>query len=144
MDAIGLDEVVVRGTDGPVLRNGPGHYPETPLPGAGGTVAIAGHRTTYGAPFRDVDELGKGDRIELEMPYGHFSYRVERTRIVAADGDMGDAPDGVRSARADRVPSALFRGRADRRVRAPRAVRPELRVVTLWAAPRSLPMLLET
>ena len=84
VDAIGLDEVVVQGTDGSALRNGPGHYPETPLPGAGGTVAIAGHRTTYGAPFRDVDELGKGDRIELEMPYGRFSYRVERTRIVAA------------------------------------------------------------
>ena len=82
-DAIGLDAVVVQGTDGAALRDGPGHYPDTPLPGAGGTVAIAGHRTTYGAPFRDVDELERGDRIELEMPYGRFAYRVERTRIVA-------------------------------------------------------------
>ena len=80
--AIGLDEVVVQGTDGGALRKGPGHYPDTPLPGARGTVAIAGHRTTYGAPFRRVDDLGEGDRIELEMPYGHFSYRVERTRVV--------------------------------------------------------------
>jgi sortase A len=81
-DAIGLDEVVVHGTEGATLRSGPGHYPDTPLPGARGTVAIAGHRTTYGAPFRDLDELGRGDRIELRMPYGRFSYRVERSRIV--------------------------------------------------------------
>jgi sortase A len=81
--AIGLDEVVVQGTDGDALRKGPGHYPGTPLPGARGTVGIAGHRTTYGAPFRHVDELETGDRIELRMPYGRFTYRVERTRIVA-------------------------------------------------------------
>jgi sortase A len=81
--AIGLDEVVVQGTDGDALRNGPGHYPATPLPGARGTVGIAGHRTTYGAPFRHVDELETGDPIELRMPYGRFTYRVERTRIVA-------------------------------------------------------------
>jgi sortase A len=82
-DAIGLDEVVVHGTEGATLRSGPGHYPDTPLPGARGTVAIAGHRTTYGAPFRDVDSFEQGDRIELRMPYGRFTYRVERTRIVA-------------------------------------------------------------
>lgn len=82
-DAIGLDEVVVHGTDTAALRKGPGHYPGTPLPGARGTVAIAGHRTTYGAPFRNVDELDKGDRIELKMPYGRFTYSVERIRIVA-------------------------------------------------------------
>jgi sortase A len=81
-DSIGLDSVVVQGTAGGDLRKGPGHYPDTPLPGAGGTVAIAGHRTTYGAPFRDVDELERGDRIELKMPYGRFDYSVERTRIV--------------------------------------------------------------
>ena len=80
--AIWLDEVVVNGTDSGTLRKGPGHYPRTPLPGARGTVAIAGHRTTYGAPFRRVDDLDKGDRIELRMPYGRFTYRVERTRIV--------------------------------------------------------------
>jgi sortase A len=81
--AIGLDEVVVHGTGGGELRKGPGHYPDTSLPGAGGTVAIAGHRTTYGAPFRHVDDLQEGAGIELEMPYGRFTYRVERTRIVA-------------------------------------------------------------
>jgi sortase A len=81
-DAIGLSEVVVQGTGSADLRNGPGHYPGTPVPGERGTVAIAGHRTTYGAPFRRLDDLGRGDRIELEMPYGDFTYRVERTRIV--------------------------------------------------------------
>ena len=80
--AIGLDVVVVAGNDAATLRKGPGHYPDTPLPGGRGTVAIAGHRTTYGAPFRDVDELERGDAIELRMPYGRFTYRVERTRIV--------------------------------------------------------------
>jgi sortase A len=82
MPAIGVSDVFVQGTDSGDLRKGPGHYPDTPLPGEHGTVAIAGHRTTYGAPFRRVDELEPGDRIELRMPYGRFSYRVERTRIV--------------------------------------------------------------
>jgi sortase A len=79
---IGLDEVVVQGTGTGDLRRGPGHYPDTPLPGARGTVAVAGHRTTYGAPFRRLDQLGRGDRIEMLMPYGRFTYTVERTRIV--------------------------------------------------------------
>jgi sortase A len=82
-EAIGLSDVVVEGTGSDDLRRGPGHYPDTPLPGAHGTVAIAGHRTTYGAPFRNIDDLDAGDRIELTMPYGRFEYRVERTRIVA-------------------------------------------------------------
>jgi sortase A len=82
MPAIGVSEVFVEGTGGGDLRKGPGHYPGTPLPGQRGTVAIAGHRTTYGAPFRRVDQLERGDRIELRMPYGRFVYRVERTRIV--------------------------------------------------------------
>jgi sortase A len=82
MPAIGVSEVFVEGTAAGDLRTGPGHYPQTPLPGERGTVAIAGHRTTYGAPFRDVDKLERGDRIELRMPYGRFTYRVERTRIV--------------------------------------------------------------
>jgi sortase A len=79
---IGVSEVVVQGTDAADLRKGPGHYPDTPLPGERGTVGIAGHRTTYGAPFRRLDQLDPGDRIELTMPYGRFAYRVERTRIV--------------------------------------------------------------
>jgi sortase A len=81
--SIGVSQVFVQGTDLDLLRSGPGHFPKTPLPGQRGTVAIAGHRTTYGAPFRRIDELEAGDRIELRMPYGRFAYRVERTRIVA-------------------------------------------------------------
>ena len=80
---IGVSDVFVEGTDAGDLRRGPGHYPATPMPGQRGTVAIAGHRTTYGAPFHDVDDLAKGDRIELDMPYGRFTYRVERLKIVA-------------------------------------------------------------
>jgi sortase A len=80
--AIGAEFVVVQGTDGATLRRGPGHYPDTAFPGLGGTVAIAGHRTTYGAPFRRTDDLEPGDEIVLEMPYGRFAYAVERTRIV--------------------------------------------------------------
>ena len=79
---IGVSTVVVEGTDGGTLRKGPGHYPETPLPGVRGTVAVAGHRTTYGAPFRDLDKLEKRDEVALEMPYGRFVYRVQESRIV--------------------------------------------------------------
>lgn len=82
-DAGDANWVVVEGTDPGPLRKGPGHYPRTPLPGLPGTVGIAGHRTTYGAPFRDLDRLGRGDVITVEMPYATFTYRVERTRIVA-------------------------------------------------------------
>jgi sortase A len=82
---IGVDTVVVHGTEDGTLRKGPGHYPATPLPGAPGTVAIAGHRTTYGAPFRNVDRLRRGDEIEVRMPYATFTYEVRRTRIVGPD-----------------------------------------------------------
>lgn len=74
--------VVVEGTGTQELRRGPGHFPGTPLPGQRGTVAVAGHRTTYGAPFRTIDRLRRGDAIVLRMPSGRFSYRVEGTRIV--------------------------------------------------------------
>ena len=80
---IGLEQVIVEGTDAASLRKGPGHYPETPLPGIGGTVGVAGHRTTYGAPFRKIDKLRKGDTVEIQMPYATFRYEVEYTRIVA-------------------------------------------------------------
>ena len=82
---IGANFVIVKGTSAPDLRKGPGLYPQTPFPGAPGTVAIAGHRTTYLAPFRHIDRLRHGDRITVEMPYGTFTYRVERTRIVPAN-----------------------------------------------------------
>jgi sortase A len=80
--SIGVSEYVIEGTDADNLRKGPGHYPDTPLPGQHGTSAIAGHRTTYGAPFRKLDKLKKGDRIVVELPYGTFVYRVDRTQIV--------------------------------------------------------------
>jgi sortase A len=80
---IGLDDVVVAGTSAADLREGPGLYEESPLPGVPGTVAIAGHRTTYGAPFRHIDALRRGDAIRLELPYGTFTYRVASTRVVA-------------------------------------------------------------
>ena len=80
--AIGVEDYVVEGTDVENLRKGPGHYPETPLPGEHGTAAIAGHRTTYGAPFRRIDDLQRGQEIAVDMPYGRFVYRVERAKIV--------------------------------------------------------------
>lgn len=82
---IGASYVVVQGTDLDSLRKGPGHYPATRFPGETGTVAIAGHRTTYGAPFRSIDSLRKGNHIVLEMPYGTFTYAVEKTQIVNPD-----------------------------------------------------------
>jgi len=82
IERIGLSTVVVEGTNGDDLRRGPGHYPATPLPGQRGTVGIAGHRTTYGAPFRRIDKVRARDAIVVTMPYGRFTYRVERTRIV--------------------------------------------------------------
>ncbi len=79
-----IDErfVVVKGTGAAQLRKGPGAYDGIGLPGVPGTAAIAGHRTTYGAPFRNIDKLRKGDAIVVAMPYATFTYRVERTRIV--------------------------------------------------------------
>jgi sortase A len=82
MPTLDRSYVFLEGTDGDSLRAGPGHYPDTGFPGEGRTVAIAGHRTTYGAPFRPIDELEEGDPIELRMPYGRLLYRVQRTRIV--------------------------------------------------------------
>jgi sortase A len=79
---IDLDVVVVQGTDTATLQKGPGHYPETPFPGQRGTSAVAGHRTTYLAPFRHLDQLDPEDAIEIEMPYANFAYRVQGTRVV--------------------------------------------------------------
>jgi sortase A len=84
---IGLRAIVVRGTSPADLREGPGLIAGTPLPGEHGTTAIAGHRTTYGAPFRHLDALRRGDAITLRLPYASFRYRVEGGRIVAP-GDL--------------------------------------------------------
>ena len=83
---LGLSAVVVKGTQPADLRRGPGTFEQAPFPGAHGTAAIAGHRTTYGAPFRDIDQLRAGDAITVEMPYATLRYRVEGRRIV----DPGD------------------------------------------------------
>jgi sortase A len=86
---LGLNMVVVQGTSERDLEKGPGHYDaasgaNTSLPGLGGVVAIAGHRTTYLHPFRHIDDLRPGDRISLRMPYGTFQYTVYYHRIVDA------------------------------------------------------------
>jgi sortase A len=86
----GLNMVLIQGTDTASLEKGPGHYPETSFPGQGGTVGIAGHRTTFLAPFRHIDSVKRGDLIRLEMPYGRFLYRVQKTAIVSP-GDLGSS-----------------------------------------------------
>ena len=80
---LGVSYDVVQGTDTASLERGPGHYPSTAFPGLGETVAIAGHRTTYLAPFRYINELHPGNRIVLQMPYATFDYVVQYDRIVA-------------------------------------------------------------
>jgi sortase A len=74
--------VMVKGTDTSDLESGPGIYAETNFPGIAGTTAIAGHRTTYLAPFRDINELSPGNHILLDMPYAHFTYTVIGQRVV--------------------------------------------------------------
>jgi sortase A len=80
--AIGVNEIVVAGVGKSDLKKGPGHYPETPIPGQLGNAAIAGHRTTYGQPFFDVDELVDGDEIVVTTTAGRFVYRVTGLQIV--------------------------------------------------------------
>jgi sortase A len=74
--AIGVDVVVVEGTGADALRAGAGHYRDTSLPCEDGTVGIAGHRTTYGRPFANIDLLKPGDTITLETPVGSCTYQV--------------------------------------------------------------------
>jgi sortase A len=81
--ALGLDWVFVQGVSVADLRKGPGHYPQTPMPGQAGNVAIAGHRTTYGAPFNRIDEIEPGDEITLTTVQGRFRYRMTEQRVVA-------------------------------------------------------------
>ncbi len=82
---IGVDWKVVEGVGVPELKKGPGHYPETPLPGQEGNAAIAGHRTTYGAPFNRIDELQPGDEIFVQTVQGRFRYLV---RATDEDGEI--------------------------------------------------------
>jgi sortase A len=95
---IDLDRLVQQGARGSasldpdadraLLRNGPVHYGLTPLPGAGEPFAVAGHRTTYGAPFYKLDRLKRGDRVFLDTPYARFRYEVAKTTVVPP-GDVG-------------------------------------------------------
>jgi sortase A len=79
---IGVEKAVVQGVGVPDLKKGPGHYPTTPMPGQPGNAAIAGHRTTYGAPFFRLDELVQGDRIDVTTNQGDFTYRVRESKVV--------------------------------------------------------------
>ncbi len=83
LPTIGVKKFVVAGVQTADLKKGPGHYPDTPFPGELGNAAIAGHRTTYGEPFRQLDELELGDVIEVTDLFGReFVYRVTGTQIV--------------------------------------------------------------
>ena len=77
--------VIVNGTDEESLKKGPGRYLGSALPGQGQLVYVAGHRTTYLAPFSKIDQLRKGDRVTVVMPYATFVYRVSGYRIVPAN-----------------------------------------------------------
>ena len=97
-----LDRLVLQGVggrlaldpdgDGAMLRSGPVHYAVTPLPGAGEPFAVAGHRTTYGAPFYDLDRLKKGDPIYVDTPYARFRYAVVKQTVVLPS-DVGVLAD---------------------------------------------------
>ena len=81
--SLGVKFVFVEGANPKQLEKGPGHYAGTALPGEHGTVGVAGHRTTYLAPFRNIDSLRKGDSIVLQMPYARFRYEVEGSLVVS-------------------------------------------------------------
>ena len=81
---LGVNMVVVQGTGTEPLKKGPGHYDGSFLPGQGELIYVAGHRTTYGAPFARIDSLRPGDKVVFEVPYGRFEYRVTGHRIVDA------------------------------------------------------------
>lgn len=82
---IGLDTIVMKGVEPADLRRGPGWIDWSDLPGPTGTCGISGHRTTYGAPFRRIDELAPGATIDLYSPYRHYRYEVTRTLVVTPD-----------------------------------------------------------
>jgi len=91
---IGLDQAVVEGVSTDVLRDGPGHYPGTALPGQDGNVVISGHRTTYTRPFYGLDALDPGDLVFLDTAGGTFTYRVARTLVAGLDDTGPLAPTG--------------------------------------------------
>ena len=82
--SIDVNEILVNGTDTDTLKRGPGRYLGSHMPGEGELVYVAGHRTTYGAPFSRIDRIKRGDTVFVELPYGTFKYRVTGHRIVPA------------------------------------------------------------
>src|SRR3954451_17217192 len=80
-----LNRIVVEGATADALTKGPGHFPETPLPGQLGNAAIAGHRTTHLHPFFDIDKLQPGDEIIVTTLNGRYTYSVTGTEVVAPD-----------------------------------------------------------
>ena len=86
--AIGVNSIVVEGTSESALRAGAGHYPATALPCTVGNVAIAGHRTTYGRPFSNVDQLKVGDPIQLDTPIGSCTYSVTQAPFSVLPTDL--------------------------------------------------------
>jgi sortase A len=82
---IGLRMVVVQGTDHETLKKGPGHYEPSAVPGEGHLIYIAGHRTTYLAPFARINDIKVGDYITFSVPYATFTYRVQRHYVVPSD-----------------------------------------------------------
>ena len=94
--AINVDVVVVEGITPTALRAGAGHYPSTPLPCEKGNVAIAGHRTTYGKPFADLDQMKAGDQVELDTPVGGCVYQLKRGPYIVDKSDtsvLNSTPD---------------------------------------------------
>lgn len=81
---LGLSTIIVNGTDTNTLKRGPGRYLGSAMPGEGELVYVAGHRTTYGAPFSRIDKLKKGDRVFVDLPYGTIEYAITGSRIVTA------------------------------------------------------------
>ncbi|HEX6596545.1 MAG TPA: class E sortase [Acidimicrobiales bacterium] len=86
--ALDVDAVVVEGVTPSALRAGAGHYPQTPLPCEAGNVSIAGHRTTYGKPFGNLDRLKAGDTIELTTPIGGCVYQLTKAPFIVEPTDM--------------------------------------------------------
>ena len=82
---LNLNMLMVNGTDHETLKRGPGRDERSFMPGQGELVYVAGHRTTYLAPFSAIDKMRAGDRITLTMPYGTFVYAVTGHEIVEAN-----------------------------------------------------------
>jgi len=82
ISAIGLEAMILEGTDDGVLRRAVGHIPGTSLPGHQGNVAIAGHRDTF---FRPLRKICKNDEITLTTLDGSYRYRVDSTQVVAPE-----------------------------------------------------------